>query len=149
MEDIDIDSKTLYVYKNYDIRNLQLTTTKTGNDRHVDIPKDCLNDIQELLNHYENNYTIKPDYCLLGLENRLTGTTINRHKKKYIKDAGLPHFTFHDLRHTHVSTLIQLGVRPIDISKRLGHSVEMVNNTYGHLFESDKENIINKLDNMM
>lgn len=128
---------------------MQLTTTKTGNDRHVDIPKECLNDIQELLSHYENKYTIKPDYCLLGLENRLTGTTINRHKKKYIEDAGLPHFTFHDLRHTHVSTLIQLGVRPIDISKRLGHSVELVNNTYGHLFESDKENIINKLDNMM
>lgn len=148
IKDLDIKNRTMHVFKNYDIRNLQLTTTKTGNDRYVDIPEPCLIDIRELLEYYESNYTINNEYALLGFEKRLTGTTINRHKKQYIEKSGLPHFTFHDLRHTHVSTLIQLGVRPIDISKRLGHSVEMVNNTYGHLFKSDKENIINKLENM-
>ena len=52
--------------------------------------------------------------------------------------GDLEPFKIHDLRHSHVSTLIELGFTAFEISKRLGHSVEMVNNTYGHYFLANR-----------
>jgi integrase len=40
----------------------------------------------------------------------------------------------HDLRHFHVSLLLQSGQSPVLVSKRLGHSsVSMTLDVYGHL----------------
>lgn len=147
IEDVNIKKKTIVVNKNYDNKNKVVTTTKTGNNRIVDIPDKCLIELQALFKKYEELHMEK-DFPLLGLRKRLSKSSMERKKKKYIDEAKVPYFTFHELRHTHVSTLIQLGMRDIDIAKRLGHSVEMVNNTYGHLFPSDKENMMKKLNNL-
>ncbi|MGL5230718.1 MAG: tyrosine-type recombinase/integrase [Cetobacterium sp.] len=47
----------------------------------------------------------------------------------------------HDLRHSHASLLIHLGVNPLTIARRLGHEkVKTTLNTYSHLFpNSNKE----------
>ena len=37
-------------------------------------------------------------------------------------------------------------MEPKDISERLGHSVEMVNNTYAHLFPERKDLLLDKLN---
>lgn len=60
----------------------------------------------------------------------------------------IPYFTFHELRHTHVSILIDLNMKPKDIAERLGHSVEMVNNTYSHLFPERKDLLLDKLNDI-
>ena len=145
--DVNTKKKTLSITKNYDNKNKVVTTTKTGNVRIVDIPDKCLIEIRALFKKYEQ-LSVRNDFPLLGLRKRLSKSTMERKKELYISEAKIPYFTFHELRHTHVSTLIQLGMRDIDIAKRLGHSVEMVNNTYGHLFPSDKENMMDKLNNM-
>ena len=122
-----------------------MTSTKTGNNRVVDVPKQCY--INRRVNSY-SKFDYKESFPLFGFTQRLSKTKLDRHKKEYIKQANVPYFTFHELRHTHVSTLIQLGMRDIDIAKRLGHSVAMVNETYGHLFDSDREKLI-MLNNML
>jgi integrase len=52
---------------------------------------------------------------------------------------GLPDVTFHALRHTHASQLIDAGVDVVTISKRLGHAKpDITLRVYAHLFkESD------------
>ena len=46
--------------------------------------------------------------------------------------------TFHGLRHTHASQLIDAGVDIVTISKRLGHAKPSVTlAVYAHLFRSD------------
>jgi integrase len=50
------------------------------------------------------------------------------------KDIGLP-VTFHALRHTHASHLIDAGIDVVTVSKRLGHSSPTVTlQIYAHLF---------------
>lgn len=50
--------------------------------------------------------------------------------------SGLPRIRFHDLRHSHVAHLIEAGVDPLTISRRLGHaSVAFTLDRYGHLFD--------------
>lgn len=50
-------------------------------------------------------------------------------------DAGL---VFHSLRHTYVSLCVAAGIKPLDISRYVGHSkVTTTLNIYAHLFEDD------------
>lgn len=47
---------------------------------------------------------------------------------------GVPVLGLHELRHTHASVLYELGVDPLTIQERLGHStVSMTLSTYAHL----------------
>ena len=51
---------------------------------------------------------------------------------------GIPDVTFHSLRHTHVSQLIDAGVDVVTISKRLGHANPTITlQVYAHLFRKD------------
>lgn len=54
--------------------------------------------------------------------------------KPLLASAELPHFRFHDLRHTHIALLCQAGEHPKVIQARAGHSqISVTMNTYGHL----------------
>jgi len=51
---------------------------------------------------------------------------------------GIPEITFHALRHTHASQLIDAGVDVVTISKRLGHSKpDITLRIYAHRFQKD------------
>ena len=51
---------------------------------------------------------------------------------------GTPEVTFHALRHTHASQLIDEGVDIVTISKRLGHAKpDITLRIYAHLFSKD------------
>ena len=47
-------------------------------------------------------------------------SVVNLHKK-ILKDAGLPHIRFHDLRHTFAMLALQNGVDVKTVSSMLGH----------------------------
>ena len=54
------------------------------------------------------------------------------------ESVGIPAVTFHALRHTHASQLIDQGVDIVTISKRLGHAKPDVTlRVYAHLFQKD------------
>ena len=67
---------------------------------------------------YAKKENIKGNYPIVGLTSLLSKTQMNRIKKKYIDSANE------------------------------GHSVEMVNNTYGHLFPKRKKELMNKLNSL-
>ncbi|MDP9441691.1 MAG: site-specific integrase [Actinomycetota bacterium] len=55
---------------------------------------------------------------------------------RLVRRSGLPRIRFHDLRHSHVAHLIEAGVDPLTISRRIGHaSVAFTLDRYGHLFD--------------
>lgn len=61
--------------------------------------------------------------------------------------AELAPFTFHDLRHTHVAWLIDAGVQPLAIQRRLGHKdIATTMNVYGHLFPHHEDAIVQALE---
>jgi integrase len=56
--------------------------------------------------------------------------------KAQLQRAGLPHVTFHSLRHTAGSLMLAAGAQIIDVSRVLGHaSVLITANIYAHSFE--------------
>lgn len=121
-DDVDIRSKTISVGKQY-IRNpdgsLELTRPKTENSvRLVSIPQTAVNLlIQEHSKHPDDPYLFLSP--ITG-EMYHPDSVVNLHKK-ILKDTGLPHIRFHDLRRTFATTALQNGVNVKTVSSMLGH----------------------------
>ena len=68
----------------------------------------------------------------------LRPTTASQRWARCAEDLGMPEITYHALRHTHASQLIDAGVDIVTISKRLGHSKpDITLRVYAHLFRND------------
>jgi integrase len=68
----------------------------------------------------------------------LRPTTASQRWARCAEDLGVPEMTYHALRHTHASQLIDAGVDIVTISKRLGHSKpDITLRVYAHLFRND------------
>ena len=121
-DDLDIQQKTISVSKQY-VRNpdgsLELTRPKTENSvRLVSIPQTAVDLlIQEHSKHPDSPYMFPSP--LTG-EMYHPDSVVNLHKK-ILKDAGLEHLRFHDLRHTFATTALQNGVDVKTVSSMLGH----------------------------
>lgn len=71
------------------------------------------------------------------LGNVLHPETVSEAFNRLVRRSGLPRVRLHDLRHSHVAHLIAVGVDPLAISRRLGHSsVAFTLDRYGHLFDT-------------
>ena len=68
----------------------------------------------------------------------ITPNTLSVAWFNFTKRIGMPEITFHALRHTHASQLIDAGVDIVTISKRLGHAKpDITLRVYSHLFRMD------------
>lgn len=68
--------------------------------------------------------------------------------KNYVREAKLnPNFSFHTLRHSFASWLVQRGISIFQISKLLGHCNVSVTEIYSHLRAEDLRSAIDKLNN--
>ena len=66
--------------------------------------------------------------------------------RKGAKDAGVKKIRIHDLRHSHVSLLIDMGFSALAIADRVGHESIDITYRYAHLFPSKQIEIAEKLD---
>lgn len=74
-------------------------------------------------------------------------------KIKHLNDIGkykhVKPIRFHDLRHSHVALLIDMGEQNFIIKERLGHSsIKITHDIYGHLFPTRQKELADRLDNI-
>jgi integrase len=148
--------KLLFVHSNYDYKNhIFNQTTKTGENRYVILNDTVFNELVNKQLEFKQYSDYDNDKLIFGYITPTSRRTIENRKNKAIKlynesnKDQIDQIRIHDFRHSHVSLLINNGVDSFLISKRLGHSKEMVENRYGHLFESRKkevENVLNKFN---
>ncbi len=55
-------------------------------------------------------------------------------------------FRFHELRHSHISLLIDMGFSAVAIADRVGHESIEITYRYAHLFPSKQTEMADKLD---
>ncbi|GER67439.1 site-specific integrase [Weizmannia acidilactici] len=69
---------------------------------------------------------------------------------RLIEEANVPRISFHDLRHTHATILMQQGENPKVVSERLGHSrVGITLDLYSHVSDDLQEQAAEKFENAL
>lgn len=77
-------------------------------------------------------------------------TAVNGLFARFMKQSGISVIRFHDLRHTHATILLQMGVNPKIVAERLGHSsVQITLDTYSHVLPSMKKDLADDFSKMM
>ena len=146
-EDIDFNNNTIRISRTYNQKERRSTTPKTKSSYRV-IKINQI--VKEVLIHrhewYSKCYGFSEDCFVFGFIIPYPYSTLKFWHNKYIRESRLPYFKIHSLRHSCVSVLISMGVKPLQIAKRMGHSVNMVNTVYGHLFPDDDQFIADQQD---
>ena len=147
----DIKSGEMMVNKSVMRKTIDGTTykivpTKAYKNRTIPVSEIVQQEITEYrkyLSKLDSKYTNRT--FLFGGDTPLSENTVRRAFNKYTEKAGIKQIRIHDLRHSFASMIIHLGANLMVVADLIGDSVEQVAKTYGHLYESDKLDVISKL----
>lgn len=140
--DFDFQKHTLRINKSY--QRLQgkdyITDPKTRKSRRViQIPPFLA---EELQSYFDSLYGLSDTDRIFPISKNYLYYEMERGCKK----AGLKRIRIHDLRHSHVSLLIELGFSAVAIAERMGHESIQMTYHYAHLFPTRQIEIANKLN---
>jgi integrase len=154
-EDVDFDAQAITITRSMEqtSKSIREKTTKTGRGRTIDIgeflvralvvhraeqaKRRLAGDFPEHVGHVITNRNGSP-HAPYFLATRW---------REFIRGTDLPYFSFHTLRHTHISLLIEQGEHAKTISHRAGHStIKLTMDTYGHLMKGIGGQAVAKLD---
>lgn len=140
--DFDFEKETVSISKSYQSLKGQdmITSPKTEkSNRIIKMPKFLCDEMQD---YFKTLYEIEPDQRIF-----LIGKShLHREMSRGAKAAGVKRIRIHDLRHSHISLLIDLGFSAIAIADRVGHESIDITYNYAHLFPSRQVEMADKLD---
>lgn len=143
--DIDLNGGTVRINKTFRRENGEDVTTspKTANSvRTVTLPPFL---VDQLRAYMEKIYDLKAWGRLFPF----TRSKLRIAMDKACAASGVKHIRLHDLRHSHVSMLIDMGAQPMVIAERIGDTVEMVNDIYGHLYPNKHRDLALAIDELV
>lgn len=140
--DFNFEKNTVSINKSYQRLNGQdlITTPKTEkSNRIITMPQFLADEMQDYLSMLYN----------VGENDRIftvTKSYLHREMDRGAKEAGVKRIRIHDIRHSHVSHLIDMGFSAIAIADRVGHESIDITYNYAHLFPSKQTEIADKLN---
>jgi integrase len=131
--DIDFGKRVIQISQKDDF------TTKSKRERLIPMN----NEVFELLTGFKRNGS----YVFPTAEGLRRGQGfISKRFKRHVRKIGMDErFTFHSLRHTFASHLVQKGVSLYIVSKLLGHSNLKTTEVYAHLAPETFQEVVNLL----
>ena len=140
--DFDFEKGTVSINKSYQRINGQdlITTPKTEkSNRVISMPRflaDEMQDYLKMLYDVGENDRVFP----------ISKSYLHREMDRGAKEAGVQRIRIHDIRHSHVSLLIDMGFSATAITDRVGHESIDITYNYAHLFPSKQAEMAVKLN---
>ena len=140
--DFDFDRLTVTISKSYQRLNGQdlITTPKTEkSNRTITMPEflaDEMRDYISTLYKIDDSDRIFP----------ITKSYLQKEMERGSKAAGVKKIRIHDLRHSHVSLLIDMGFSSTAIADRVGHESIDITYNYAHLFPTKQAEMAARLN---
>ena len=142
--DFDFDKETVTINKSYQRLHGEdvITTPKTKkSNRTIKMPHFLCEEMQEYLG------------MLYGLKKKdriftVTKSYLHHEMDRGAKAAGVKRIRIHDLRHSHISLLIDMGFSAVAIADRVGHESIEITYQYAHLFPSKQTEMAKRLDDL-
>ena len=142
--DFDFKAQTVTINKSFqhlagkDI----ITSPKTKkSNRTINMPDFLCEEMQDYLSMFYSR----------GEDNRIfpiSKSYLHHEMDRGAKQAGVKRIRIHDLRHSHVSLLIEMGFSALAIADRLGHESIDVTYRYAHLFPSKQKDMADRLNDL-
>lgn len=85
---------------------------------------------------------VAPDECLFAA----TKHFLAHETERGCKASGVKRIRIHDIRHSHVSLLIEMGFSALAITERMGHEAVDITYRYAHLFPTKQDEMAAALD---
>ena len=146
LNDFDFDNSIIHINKTFTILKggiETITPPKTKKSvRDIDMPAFCM----EIVRTYVSKlYGVKKSDRLFPTNKYYLGDEMTRGSEL----SGVSRIRIHDLRHSHASVLINMGVSILLISERLGHeNIETTLRTYSHLYKSTVKDAVKQLETL-
>ena len=140
--DFDFKKGTVTINKSYQRLNRQnvITTPKTEkSNRTIKMPQFLTDEIQDYLKML---YDIGDNDRMFTV----TKSYLHREMDRGSKEAGVKRIRIHDIRHSAVSLLIDMGFSATAIADRVGHESIDITYNYAHLFPSKQTEMADKLN---
>ena len=140
--DFDFEKHTVTINKSYQRLNKQdvITTPKTPkSNRVIQMPQFLCDEIQDYLKQL---YGVEPDSRIFPVSKNY----LHREMDRGCKETGVKRIRIHDLRHSHISLLIDMGFTALAIAERVGHESIDITYRYAHLFPTRQVEMADKLD---
>ena len=142
-KDLDFEKQTVTINKSYQRLHGEdvITTPKTRkSNRVIKMPAFLC---EEMKDYLKMLYGLKETDRIFNVTKSYLYHEMNRGAEQ----AGVKRIRVHDLRHSHVSMLIDMGFSPVAIADRLGHESIRTTFHYAHLFPSKQIEMANRLEN--
>lgn len=142
--DFDFEKGTVKISKTYQRLKGQdvITSPKTKkSNRTVQMPDFLCIEMQEF---FSMQYGLKKKDRVFTV----TKSYLHHEMERGAKEAGVKRIRIHDLRHSHISLLIDMGFSAVAIADRVGHESIEITYRYAHLFPSKQKEMAVKLDFM-
>jgi len=140
--DFDLDKGIVKISKSYQrIKGKDvITDPKTEkSNRHIKMSEFLVGEMDEYMNLL---YDLKDNDRLFTF----TKSYLHHEMDRGSKASSVKRIRVHDLRHSHVSLLIEMGFSAVAIADRLGHESIDVTLRYAHMFPSKQTEMADKLD---
>ena len=140
--DFDFKKGTVTINKSYQRLNRQdvITTPKTEkSNRTIKMPQFLTDEIQDYLKML---YDVGDNDRMFTV----TKSYLHREMDRGAKKAGVKRIRIHDIRHSAVSLLIDMGFSATAIADRVGHESIDITYNYAHLFPSKQTEMADKLN---
>ncbi|MBE6004016.1 MAG: site-specific integrase [Lachnospiraceae bacterium] len=141
-EDFNLSDSTLRINKSYQRIGGKdvITDPKTPkSNRTIYIPEFLKVEIESYLSHL---YQIAPDERIF----LLSKSFLHHEMDRGVKTSGVKRIRIHDLRHSHVSLLINMGFSALAIGERVGHESPEITYRYAHLFPTVQTDMADQLN---
>ena len=141
--DFDFERGTVTINKSYqriDGRDV-ITEPKTPKSNRVIKMPDFL--IEEIKEYLSKLYGLQKNDRVFNI----TKNYLHREMTRGADEAGVKRIRIHDLRHSHISLLIEMGYSAVAIADRVGHESINITYNYAHLFPSTQTDMADKLNN--
>lgn len=142
--DFDFRAETVTISKSYQRLHGEdvITSPKTKkSNRTIKMPKFLCEEMQEFIGMF---YSADEGDRLFPVSK----SYLHHEMDRGAKASGVKRIRIHDLRHSHVSLLIEMGFTALAIADRLGHESIDVTYRYAHLFPSKQTEMANQLNDL-
>lgn len=145
VKDFDATEKTITIrgtFHRFDKVDTITTPKSENSKRTIPLPAFLVSEIQNVI---ETIYSPDPDDRIFQA---VTASKLYTAIKNGSQAVEIKRIRVHDLRHSHVSLLINMGFPALLIAERIGDTVEMVNKIYGHLYPNKHREVAEQLEKL-